>query len=190
MINGQLGDLGTEEVTRTLSHNMHLHIILWARPPPACACRRRPSASEGRSGGGGCGRQWRADCEQLHRHKVGARTRTTMASYFRWLKHNRRGSGDLGPSEPFSKPRSRSLDAKSLENSGIKALLGQVSSGPNNQAYVEAGTFLMRGLKLRDLPKGESFSIVCFYTWWPSSVYIKEDSCYIIFDQMVTFVKF
>jgi len=38
------------------------------------ACRRRPSASEGRTGGGCCGRQWcaprTANCEQLHRQQL------------------------------------------------------------------------------------------------------------------------
>lgn len=39
-----------------------------------------------------------------------------MAQYLRWMKNGRKEE------ESYFKPRSRSLDPKALENSGIKAL--------------------------------------------------------------------
>jgi len=45
-----------------------------------------------------------------------------MASYFRWIKGSKK-------EEPlYQKPRSRSLDAKALELSGIKLLLHHVGT--------------------------------------------------------------
>lgn len=47
---------------------------------------------------------------------------TIMANYFRWIK------GSKKEESPYQKPRSRSLDAKSLELSGIKLLLHHVGT--------------------------------------------------------------
>jgi hypothetical protein len=45
-----------------------------------------------------------------------------MASYFRWIK------GSKKEESLYQKPRSRSLDAKSLELSGVKLLLHHVGT--------------------------------------------------------------
>jgi hypothetical protein len=49
-----------------------------------------------------------------------------MASYFRWIK------GSKKEESLYQKPRSRSLDAKSLELSGIKLLLHHVGTSSHS----------------------------------------------------------
>lgn len=49
-----------------------------------------------------------------------------MSQYFRWMKDNKMKKDDI-----YLKPRSRSLDARSLEASGIRLVLQNVCTSIN-----------------------------------------------------------